>query len=292
MKASLKIYLLLFMFCSFNLFGQDLIITNSKEELKTKVIEIEELLIKYKKFDFQDGPIYSIKKSEVFLIIYSNGTRETFNQNEVNRNEGVPPKTKNRQGSDNDINGITTQTINTGSSTNVSNAKSEEPPVIGFKRVLIQEGDKFLGFGIGTGVLLGNSGGMATVNIPYVSARFDKVYKEFGDNMAAGAGLFVAYHSYSIGAFANESIFNVISGGLSGSFYYNISEKLAVGAGLRLLYVSVSTSESYVYDIGSVADVNLYVLGSAYYNVAKKLNLFTELSTGLSNINVGVQIIL
>ncbi len=56
--------------------AQDIIVKNDKTEIKTKVIELTEELIKYKKFELLDGPIYSIKKTEVFMIIYENGTKE------------------------------------------------------------------------------------------------------------------------------------------------------------------------------------------------------------------------
>jgi hypothetical protein len=59
-------------------FGQDLIIKSDKSEITAKVLEIEETSIKYKQFNFLDGPTYNIKKTDVFMIIYQNGQRETF----------------------------------------------------------------------------------------------------------------------------------------------------------------------------------------------------------------------
>lgn len=277
------------MFCTCKLFGQDLIITNSKEELKTKVIEIDELFVKYKKFDFQDGPTYSIKKSDVFLIIYSNGTREAFNQSEVTK---MNPETqlpgRKHYSEKEEIN--TTTPINSAknyASPNQGNLDNRSNP--GSNSFLFNDGDEFLGIGLGTGVLVGASSSFALVNIPYISVRFDKVYFQVGENMALGAGLYTAYHSYSIGDFGNESIFNVISAGLSGSYYYNISEKLALGAGVRILYVTIATTGSFGYTIDPVSDVDLLVYASAYYKVAKKLNLFSELSSGISTINLGCQ---
>lgn len=291
MKPSVPIFLFLFMFCALDLFGQDLIITNSKEELKTKVIEIDEFLVKYKKFDFQVGPIYSIKKSEVFLIIYSNGTREIFNQNQIERTSSDTQSTKPMYSSE----GIETnnaQTINrlNRSSQMYSTNPENTQKSISESKTLLKRGDKMVGIGLGTGALLGSSaGGLATVAIPYVSVRFDKVFKQFGENMSLGAGLFAGYHSYSIGGFGSESTLNIISGGLSGSYYYGISEKLAIGAGLRVLYVSIGYSGNSGYDLGPSANIDIDVLGSVYYKVSQKLNLFSEISTGISNINLGVQ---
>ena len=56
--------------------SQDIIIKNDKMEIKAKVSEITEDLIKYRKWDNLDGPIYNISKSEIFMILYANGQRE------------------------------------------------------------------------------------------------------------------------------------------------------------------------------------------------------------------------
>ena len=49
------------------------------DELAVKVLEITETEVKYKKCDFPDGPTISISKSRVFMIVYSNGSKEVFN---------------------------------------------------------------------------------------------------------------------------------------------------------------------------------------------------------------------
>lgn len=54
----------------------DLILLQDKSEINAIIIEITEEEIKYKKAAIPDGPMYSIKKSGVFMIIYSNGDRE------------------------------------------------------------------------------------------------------------------------------------------------------------------------------------------------------------------------
>jgi hypothetical protein len=60
------------------LFSQDIIVKRNGDELKSRVLEITSESIKYKEFEFQDGPIRNIKVSEVFMIIYENGKRESF----------------------------------------------------------------------------------------------------------------------------------------------------------------------------------------------------------------------
>ena len=44
------------------------------------MLEITDLLIKYKDFDFQDGPTRNINISDVFMITYENGQKEVFKQ--------------------------------------------------------------------------------------------------------------------------------------------------------------------------------------------------------------------
>lgn len=69
---------LLSLLTGFSVKSQDVIIKTDKKEIKAKILEIDENTVKYKKFEFLDGPSYNINKSEVFMIIYKNGTRETF----------------------------------------------------------------------------------------------------------------------------------------------------------------------------------------------------------------------
>ncbi|MFA5781369.1 MAG: hypothetical protein WC868_03770 [Bacteroidales bacterium] len=59
----------------------DNIVLKNGEEIKAKVTEITTDEIKYKKCDNLTGPSYSIKKSEVFMIRYSNGTKDIITSN-------------------------------------------------------------------------------------------------------------------------------------------------------------------------------------------------------------------
>jgi len=59
--------------------AQDIITLKNGNEIKAKVTEISASEIKYKRFDYLDGPTILIAKREVFAINYENGTREVFN---------------------------------------------------------------------------------------------------------------------------------------------------------------------------------------------------------------------
>lgn len=63
-----------------NCFSQDIITKKTSEDIQAKVLEVTTTEIKYKKFDFQDGPTYSIPKSEVMMIRYENGTKDIFDE--------------------------------------------------------------------------------------------------------------------------------------------------------------------------------------------------------------------
>jgi len=65
--------------------SQDIIVKNDKSEIKSKILEITEELIKYKKFEMPDGPTYSISKSDVFVLLYANGTKEYIENRAVNK---------------------------------------------------------------------------------------------------------------------------------------------------------------------------------------------------------------
>jgi hypothetical protein len=57
----------------------DLIILKTGDEIKCKVTEITLSEIKYKKCDNLNGPTISIDKNDVFVIKYSNGTKDVIN---------------------------------------------------------------------------------------------------------------------------------------------------------------------------------------------------------------------
>lgn len=63
-----------------NLNAQDVITKRNGEDINAKVLEISDLEVKYKKFDFLDGPTYTEKKSEILIIRYENGSKDIFEE--------------------------------------------------------------------------------------------------------------------------------------------------------------------------------------------------------------------
>ena len=83
----MKKVILIILFIPFLVLGQDNMMLFDQDpgdfsikykEILCKVIEIDDNNIKYKKFSNINGPTIVIKKSEVYMIKYSNGTSETI----------------------------------------------------------------------------------------------------------------------------------------------------------------------------------------------------------------------
>ena len=63
----------------------DNLILKNGDEISAKIFEVTPYLIKYKKCSNLNGPLYSISKSDVMMIRYSDGTKDIIK--DVGRNE-------------------------------------------------------------------------------------------------------------------------------------------------------------------------------------------------------------
>lgn len=69
----------LFLFCCFTtLNAQDTLIKKTGDTLLIRLTEIGIDELRYKRFDYQEGPVFVISKAEVRLVIFQNGARESF----------------------------------------------------------------------------------------------------------------------------------------------------------------------------------------------------------------------
>jgi len=75
--------LLLLLLFPLMMLSQDNVILQSGEELSVKITEVSDAYIKYKKLDFIDGPNFTINTIDVFMIKYSNGDKQVFNNNKA-----------------------------------------------------------------------------------------------------------------------------------------------------------------------------------------------------------------
>jgi hypothetical protein len=58
--------------------AQDLLTKQTGEELQVKVLELTPTEVRYKRTDNPDGPLISVRKTDVFMIRYANGTKEVL----------------------------------------------------------------------------------------------------------------------------------------------------------------------------------------------------------------------
>lgn len=85
------------------LFAQDIIIKKNAEEIEAKILEISENSVTYKKFSNLDGPSYTLPKSDIFMIKYQNGEKETFKVASTGNNahdkavQGTPEQERRRE---------------------------------------------------------------------------------------------------------------------------------------------------------------------------------------------------
>ena len=77
----LLLFIAAFCFSIANTFAQDIITLKNGDDIQALVQEIGEVEVKYKKFDNPNGPNYVLKKAEIFMIRYANGSRDVFVEN-------------------------------------------------------------------------------------------------------------------------------------------------------------------------------------------------------------------
>src|SRR5688572_10787907 len=70
--------LLTFSTCLLTGWSQDIITKLNGDEIQAKILEITDTEVKYKKFSYLDGPTYTLKKTEIFMVKYPNGDKDLF----------------------------------------------------------------------------------------------------------------------------------------------------------------------------------------------------------------------
>lgn len=60
--------------------AQDIIVLDNDagDELEVKVVEVSDYEVRYKKWSYQDGPIFTITTDKIFVIKYQNGDKQRF----------------------------------------------------------------------------------------------------------------------------------------------------------------------------------------------------------------------
>lgn len=82
MSMRYLLFSILLVGCVKSAYSQDIIETTSGEKIESKVVEISEDEIKYRKFSQPDGPLRIISVKNVMHIIYEDGAKEVFVKND------------------------------------------------------------------------------------------------------------------------------------------------------------------------------------------------------------------
>ena len=93
MKRKLLYFLATALLSISSIYAQDIITTRVGDEIQAKIIEIGANEIKYKKWTNQEGPTYTLTKTEIFMVKYQNGEKEVFNQTNNQSTQINPQKT-------------------------------------------------------------------------------------------------------------------------------------------------------------------------------------------------------
>ncbi|MBR5695856.1 MAG: hypothetical protein IKX43_06470 [Paludibacteraceae bacterium] len=73
-----KIVFLLMTFSVFSVSAQDIIMKRNGDELQCKILEVSKNEVKYKRWSNQEGPAFTEKKSDIFMIKYENGEKDVI----------------------------------------------------------------------------------------------------------------------------------------------------------------------------------------------------------------------
>lgn len=80
-----KVILILIVFCSGKLLGQDLIYFDNNTKWEVNILDKNDSLLICRKANNKEGPLYSVRKTEITLIVYSNGEHEVIKKAEQKR---------------------------------------------------------------------------------------------------------------------------------------------------------------------------------------------------------------
>lgn len=85
-----QLLVFLFVLCAASVSAQDVIVKKDGSTILSKVLEVGQEEIKYKKYDNLEGPTYTIQKSELQAINYQNGAKDTFSAPIRDENRYLP----------------------------------------------------------------------------------------------------------------------------------------------------------------------------------------------------------
>jgi hypothetical protein len=232
---------------SMTTYGQDIIVKSNGNEIKSEVLEIGTKTIKYKKFNFQDGPTRNIRISDVFMIIYENGNREKFTTSKQETNKK-------------------------GTNSNQINNKA----AIKENNELNKKGNYF-SFAPG----YGNSYGGLGIRLQYVTKGSVRVgfhggvgyYSSLGGWVLPSGGIQIYFWNYmyidaQFGAFGAYENYNSTSYYYDGQYYYDENTNSGVLLGPSLLFgYDWFVSDHFGFNFGTGLSLDVNHSGDVYWAI-------------------------
>jgi hypothetical protein len=77
-----------------SMYAQDVITEKGNIHIQAKVLEVTTTEVKYKKFDYQTGPTYTLRKADLVMIKYENGSTDVFSATPAKSGSSGSPNTK------------------------------------------------------------------------------------------------------------------------------------------------------------------------------------------------------
>jgi hypothetical protein len=304
MKQIVKIMvvgLICFLF-SIRMNAQDVIFLRDGTEIAAIVQRIGSTDIDYKKFNNQQGPVYSIPKSQVFLIKYRNGDKDIFNEPVAPAPAPAPaaPVPANPPAAPAPATPAPASTPPP-----VAQAVSASPPVAakpaasastntGVRRRLT------LNAAYGIGGNYGAGAGMETV-VPPLAASVEYPLKDglLQGKATIGAGAYIGISGSKLsmsgyGMDIDEGYIHFLIGA-RGIFHYRFIDQLDTYGGVMLGYYTVtgtsSSESSSVLATASASTFAFSAFAGARYFFSPKLGAFAEVSTGgIASLEIGLTV--
>ena len=231
--------------------SQDNIILKNGDEIPATITEITINEVKYKKWKFKDGPGYTILKNEVFMIVYRNGTKDVFKEND---NITIIPINKNhfkQKGFSNISELILTSDNNWYNIESFINSQK-----IAFQTVTGYQFNSNFNLGLGLGIYYRKYLSYGNYYPSYVQSSIFPMFIDFRINFlkrrfspfVTFSGGYSIFHNYDLG----NNIENTLKGGLllssSVGLKAFVSNKIALNfsVGYRIQQYSYWVSNRYI----------------------------------------------
>ena len=75
-----KLFGIILLLSAFSSFSQDNIYLKNSDKIKSKVLEVTDKALRYKKHENLEGPDYWVQKKDILMVVYNNGNHEVYGE--------------------------------------------------------------------------------------------------------------------------------------------------------------------------------------------------------------------